>query len=339
MCFTGCKKKDVIIGENGSKNHSILVTTVGKSKIYLDEMMYYIFMNEYQLNQYDQVYQSYMGKSYWDTEYTKGVTMREFAKTSTLDNAVMYEILYDQARKEGYQLTTIEKKNVDQNVKQFMQVITKEQLKKTGLTEQTVRRIVEKLMLADRYRQDLIDALPIDDQSLTAKIDRKKYRQYNTECLFIATTKKDQKGKEVEVSEAKKASYKKKMEAVLQEAKAGKTFAEIAKADEMITTTEKNFVAGDQSASEEYQKAAMPLKNKEITDVVTTKEGYYVIRMKDNDSDESYQKACKEAITKEEEKQFNKKYEKMKQSYPVKVEEAVWKNVVMGKMTLTTKGK
>ena len=326
--ITGCSKK------GGSENSKKLAVTVGDSKIYLDEMMYYIFMNEYQLDQYDQMYKAYMGTSYWDMEYSEGVTMRDFAKTSTMDMAVQYEILYTEAKKAGYKLTKEEKDTIPTNVDQFMGVITEEQTKKTGLTKEVVEKILEKLMVTSRYIQDTIDKFDIDDEGIKAAVNKDELRQYNTEALYISTSTVDDKGQSKEFTKDEKADAKKKLEAVLEKAKGGDDFAKIVEGKEEIQNQQKNFVVGQGAVSEEYEKLAKGLKNDEVTDVVEAADGYYIIKMVNNNSDEAYQAQVEQKISEEEQKQFEAEYEKIKKDYKITINDEVWDGIVMGETTL-----
>jgi foldase protein PrsA len=94
MTFTtGCSKK--------SDPSNTLVVTVGDHKVFMDEVMYYIFNVEATGAYYDQSYQQYYGKSYWDME-AEGQTMRDKTKQYVMDTVVMYEILYEKALAEGF---------------------------------------------------------------------------------------------------------------------------------------------------------------------------------------------------------------------------------------------
>lgn len=327
---TGCNK----VKSGGSENSKKLTVTVGDSKVYLDEMMYYIFMNEYQLDQYDQMYKAYMGTSYWDMEYSEGVTMREYAKTSTMDMVVQYEILYAEAKKADYKLTDEEKETLPTNVEQFMGAITEEQLEKTGLTKEIAETVVEKLMVTSRYIQDMIDKFEIDDAAITATVDKEELRQYDTQALFIATSSLDEEGKSVALSDKEKSEAKKKLEAVLDKVKAGDEFDKIVEGQEEIQKQDNNFVVGKGTVSEEYEKLAKSLKNDEVTDIVETADGYYIIKMVNNNSDESYKTAVEEKISAEEQKQFEAEYAKLKETYKITINNEVWDKIVMGETTL-----
>lgn len=341
IVLTGCGKKadeakkgDTTTATDGSKNKEKLVLTVGDNKIHMDEMMYYIFMQEYQLAQTEQMYLAYMGQSYLDSEYSEGVTVRDMAKQSTMDAATTYEILYQEALKAKFELTEEELKECDTMTESFMSAITEEQLKLTGLNKELVRKIAEKLSLSMKYMDDTIQKFDIDDEGIKAGIKKEDYRQYNTEYLYVSTSKTDEAGNQIDPTAAEKKESKAKLAAVLDKAKAGEEFAKIVEADTSISTQPSNFVAGKNSVDPEYEKAALTLENNKLSKIVETSDGYYIIKMLDNNSEEAYNTACTEAITAEEQKQFTAKYEELLKNYKVEVNQKEWDPIVMGKTTI-----
>lgn len=325
---TGCSKK-----EDDNKVSKQLAVTVDDKKIYMDDMMYYIYLVELQGNQYDEMYKAYFGTGYWDTEYEEGVTIREKMKSYIMDTVVMNEILYDKAIAEKYELTDEEVKTTKENTATMLENVTEDQLKITGFTEDKLLDIQEKLAIAYRYQTDIIDAFDIDDAAITATISKEDNRQYNTEYMLFPTTTTDASGASVAMSDADKKTALKNATAALEKAKAGTAFADIIAKYDGSTTNPLNFVAGDQTADAAYETAALKLKNDEYSEIVETDAGYYVIKMTDNNSTESYDTAVSNAITTEETTQFNAAYEKMKADYKITVNEKVWDTIVLGNIT------
>lgn len=324
MFAAGCSKKTSSTGD--------LVVTINDEKLYMQDMMYFIFALESQGQTNAQYY-----PGYWDMEVSKGVTVRDQTKQSVMDAAVMWEILYLKAKDAKYSLTDDEKKTLKTNVDSVMTSLKdkKEQLELTGFTTENLTKALEKLQVAGKYYQSVIDGLNIKEDDVKATIDRDKYREYDTEYLLAATTKYEN-SKTVELSDKEKAAAKASIDKALTEAKAGKSFADIAKEDTTLTTSTLNFVKDDQKAPEEYQTAALKLKNDGITEsVVETSYGYFIIKMKDNNSSASYDTAVKDAVTKAQDDAFTTKYEnEIKKDYKITVNQKVWDKVVMGETTI-----
>lgn len=330
---TGCSKKD----EASTANQ--LVVTVGDQKVYLDEMMYYILTMESNANQYEQLYQQYYGTSYWDMEVEEGVTVRDQMKDYVMDTAVMYTILYNKAVTEGYTLTDEEKTTAETNAETLMSQIPEEQLKITGFTKESLIAVQEKLALGERYYNDLIEGFDIDDQAITDTISKEDNRQYNTEYLTVSTVSYDESYQQVALTDEEKAAAKEAITSALEKAKAGDAFADIATAlttdDVTVSNSTLNFVKDDGGTEAEYQEAAVKLDNDAIADgIIETDTAFYVIKMVDNNSTESYDTAVQEAITNAENDAFTTKYEEIKKEYTITENAEVWDNIVMGKTTI-----
>ncbi len=318
---TGCSKK-----ENPAE---ALAVTVGDNKIYLNEMMYYIYSME-------TLYTQYYGNSFWDMEYSEDQTMSEYVKQNIMDNAVMYDILYSKAVDADYTLTDEEKTQIESYSDQILSNISDEQLTITGFTKDSLSKVQEKISLAMKYHDELIEGYDIDDQAITDTINPDDYKQYDTEYLFVSTVTYDASYNTVELTEEEKASAKASLTAALDKVKAGEEFSEITEADDTITTNTLNFVYGDTSAAETaYQEAAIKLENDAYTtDIVETDSGYYIIKMVDNTSTESYDAAVEEAISAAEEEAFNADYEVIKEDNPYTINTKVWDPIVIGKTTI-----
>ena len=326
--ITGCSKK--------SDPAKSLVVTVGDNEIYLNEMMYYIFYVESTGAQYDAAYQQYTGQSYWDMEVTDGVTMREQAKQYVMDMAEMYEILYDKAVKAGLTLTDDEKTQAGNNADQILKNISKDQLKLTGFTKDTLTKIQEKVIVGGKYYQKIIDDAKLDYDGIKATIKKEDYRQYNTEYLFTPTKKLDANQKSVDLSEEEKAAAKSSLTAALEKVKSGEEFSKIVEGNDKLSTNTLNFTANDTTAAEQaYKDAAMKLADDAYTqDIVETDTGYYIIKMVNSNSTEAYDKAVNDATSKAEQDAFNAEYDKIKKDYKITINTEVWDPIVMGKTTL-----
>ena len=77
------------------------------------------------------------------------------------------------------------------------------------------------------------------------------------------------------------------------------------------------------------------MKNGTISQVFLDEEaGYYVfVKMIDNNSTASYQKACDSAVTSAQTEKYDKWYEELKGTYKINVNASVWNDVTIGTMT------
>src|SRR5690606_24719936 len=71
---------------------------------------------------------------------------------------------------------------------------------------------------------------------------------------------------------------------------------------------ESNFIPSDNYFSEDLKSTLLSMENGDITDVVEEDDGYYVFRMVNNNSSETYEKTVEDAIKEKEEEAFSKEY-------------------------------
>lgn len=321
---TGCSKK--------ANPTSSLVVTVGDKKVYLDEMMYYIYAVEAEGNYYDQMYQQYYNMSYWDTEFTEGITMRDQTKQYLIDTVVMYEVLHDKAIAAGYTLTDEEKTEAATNADSIMTSITTEQVKVTGFSKANLTKVQEKLILGEKYYDEIIKGLNLNADEITATVKKADYKEYSTEYLLVPTSSYDANGQVVELSDDEKATAKKTLTKALDKVKAGEEFSAIA--DDTIQTDSHSFIKGDENVETEYQDAAIKLANGEYTNsIVETEYGYYIIKMVDTEATTQYDEAVTTAISTAEQEGFDAAYNTLKEDYPFTVNAKVWDTIVLGNTT------
>ena len=82
-------------------------------------------------------------------------------------------------------------------------------------------------------------------------------------------------------------------------------------------------------------KKVKAMKNGTVSPVFyDEKAGYYVfVKMIDNNSTSSYQKACDDAVKSAQTEKYTEWLNKLKESYKIKVNASVWNNVEIGSMT------
>ncbi|HAB59760.1 MAG TPA: hypothetical protein DCE48_03455, partial [Lachnospiraceae bacterium] len=164
----GCSKKDSkeesSKTEDGTVDTGIkykkddVALTVDGEKLTMEEMLYYIYSYESQIDYMDQMYQYYFNTGYWDMEIEEGKTIRQDAKEQAMDTAIRYEVLYKEAIKKDYSLTDEEIAKIKENSAAVIEQMSEEQLALTGFTEEAVTAIQQKWAVTDKYYQDLIDS-------------------------------------------------------------------------------------------------------------------------------------------------------------------------------------
>ncbi len=146
---------------------STVVVTIDKEQIYLDEVLYHVTLSRMQ----GQLYASFVNDTdYMNRDYGDGRTIGEVMKQEAMDNAIRYELLYRQAIQEGYELTDAEITDSKDKTENILITIPQEDMKNTGLTQDKILYIQEKIALATRYYQDVYEGANLTDQDVYGQL-------------------------------------------------------------------------------------------------------------------------------------------------------------------------
>lgn len=349
--FAGCgkanapaKEEPKATGDSESENkaeseekwNEDTILKIGDALIRRDEMFYYIYQREEEGNEMEQIHQSAFGESYWDSEAEEGKTFREKVKEETLDAAIMYEIFYEKAKGVGYELSSEEKEKIKEDAKEGMEELTNQQIKIIGMTQERLEEIFEKISIATEYYQDFMDGLEINEDEATSQLIPEEHRQYDVEYIYAPTVTYDENYEPTPYSKKKKQAAHKKMQKLLNKAlKSDKDLEDLVpEDDDTLETSTIGFLKGDQMFGKSFEKEALKLKNGETADhLVEEADGYYIIRMVDDNSTEAYDSAVDAALDQARSEAFEQAFEKMKEDYVILVNEEVWEPLVIGEIT------
>jgi foldase protein PrsA len=162
------------------------------------------------------------------------------------------------------------------------------------------------------------------------------------EYLFISTQTTDEEGNKVTVDDAAKKSAYDKINAKYQEALNAKDWSQLIPEEEKELTYKKDyFLAKDASTSSEYGLSAdlktkiIAMENDQISDIFEDEKGYYVVRMINNNSSETYDSTIENAIKSAEEEAFQTEFmDNILPKYTYDIKERALRNLRMGSITL-----
>lgn len=315
--------------------------TQKKDTVYMKEAVYSIYQVENQYNQYSSIYQQLYGKTYWEMEDvdSKGRNGASAAKKQVMDSLKQREILYMEAQKRGYSLTAEEEKTAENNVADTMKNFTDKQKSLEGLDEKTLKSEFKKNALAEKFRQILIKESGVDEEALKATVNKKDYRQYTLQ--YYKVSNQETSGEETkEVSAEQKQTNLTNMQALQEKAKTAEDFTKLLDDNDKtgIQYQTENLIKKDLKDStflnKKLRKQIMKMDNGQISDIIEGDDGYYLIKMVNNDDSEAYDNQCQSVVNEEETKQFNARYAEFAPNYVTEVQ-SYWKGrVKLGSYTI-----
>lgn len=317
---------------------SKIVLTVDDKKYSLSDAGYYIYQGESEGNQMAMMYAQYMGKDYWNEEMDdEGNTGADMTAEGIISNLTKDAILYQEAVSKGYEATDEDIKAANEETSKMMENFSRKQKLITGLSEKEINNAILKKTIGERYRKDVITSLKVDYDKATKNIKEKDYKQYDFQYYHVKTKNQDDNGNETDMSDAEKSKLKTQMEKIAKKAKSEDFTKLIGEEEKTIEFNQDGQLLAKDAKDEnsgfdkKIDSTIMKMKKDEVSEVLEGEDGYYIIKLVDNTSKESYDNAIKEAKEKADNTAFEEEYSKnIEPNHTVSVNDEVWSGVKIG---------
>lgn len=326
-----------------------VVLKVNDTKLTMDDMMYPIYERESAYLPYDEMYQMYTGKSIWENNYmgsdrniTSTVTNAIGLKQEVIDTETEYEILYQEAKKAGKKLSADDKKEVQDEVAKALKGLSFTQKLRLNISKSKLTKRFELRKLADNYKKEQTKELDktVDEKAAIKDISKKDYREYKVQCYAFSNTSTDSDGNTKKLSDSEKSKLEKELQELYKKAADAKDFSKLLKDDSKsdIKFSDTSFTEKDgwsMVADKKLLKQIKSMKKDEISDIIKDEKSGYVlfVKMVDNNSNDSYKKACDSAITSAKNDAYDTWYQGILENYKVSTNSDVWDDVTIGSVT------
>jgi len=326
----------LVIGLLFDQFYERTIMTIDGKDYKMSDVAYYFYSVESTYNYYDQMFGG--GGAYWDMTFNEeeGTTVRDEAKDEAINNVLYNEILYKEAVAAGYELTDEEVTSVSDQVNTLLtSTLTSSQITKGKFTKSSLTDVLSKTTLVERFRTDKIDTFDIDDEAIKAGVNYDDYRQYDIETLFVSTQSTDEEGNTVEMTDEEKAAAYDKLNAYYETAKGTEDWSTLLPEDEEeVTYSDTNFLESGSTYSEDMEAMMMAMENGAVSEIYEAENGYYVVRMVDNNSSASYDAAVESAITDAENEAFTEYYTEVSANYDYTTNDSALNSMTMGNIIL-----
>lgn len=289
--LTGCGQDTKVVLTTGLKKNEVF--RISEKSCMLPEVMVYLTNMQ---NQYEAVY----GEEIWDAKGERK-SLEQEAKEQVLAELAQVKAMSLLAQEKGTQLDEKETERVEAAAREYFASLSETETAALGVDEKLIGQMYTEYALASKvYRQIVENVNPeiSDDEARTITV--------------LAIRLKDRKKAEAVLSEARKEEV---------------DFEALAEANSEDRIISYSFGKGEMDAA--IEKAAFDLGKDEISSIIETEEGFYVLKCIST-FDEAQTRANKEKILeKRRNEAFNSEYDTFVNSLVRQLNEELWESVAM----------
>jgi len=273
-------------------------------------------MNIYLTNMAN-AYEATFGEQIWSTS-AGNTTIEDAFKETVLAKVTRIKVLNLLAKEEKITLSGDEKKSLKKAAKAYMKTLSKNEKTELGADEELVFQMYSEYALAEKVYNSIVDEVNFE-------ISDDDARSITVEQIFIKTYHEDTHGRLTDYSEAAKAEAKERALAIREMAVTESDFESLCALYNEEDESTHTYRRGEMP--EAYENVAFSLEEGEISYVITTDDGYYIVKCIS-----TYERKAtaenKEAIINEaKRKAFEEKYNEFLPNVIANINEKEWENI------------
>ncbi len=288
--FSGCglMENTEIVFTTGLSGEQLF--KIGKSVCTLPEAMIYVM--DYQ-RQYEGVY----GVEMWEHDFG-GITFENYVKDTIVDQLASMKAITLLAGDYEVSLSNDEEEKVSQAAEDYYGALTEEQIEYMDLELKDVESL---------YR----------DHALSGKVYEEITKDVNTEVS-------DDEARIITVQQIRLDSDE-TAQSVKEQLDEGRDFAAVASSYSLDSQVTYTFGRGEHDAA--YEEAAFALENDQVSDVIETEDGYYILKCVNNFDQEATEDNKVTMVEKRRDELFESVYEKLVADTPSQFNSRLWEKV------------
>lgn len=317
-CMDSLKGSKVVLTTGFEKNEVFRIEDMSCT---LPEAMVYLINTK---NRYESVY----GREIWNVSLD-GVTLEENIKETVLAQLAQQKTMNLLARQNGVVLSEEEEARVMQAAETYFQSLSEEEKSTLQITVKDVEELYREYALARKVYQYII-------KDINPEISDDEARTITVQYIYFRTCILDGTGKKIEYSEEEKQKILRKAEEVRFQLK-----NEEADFEELILkysdSEEGTCSFGKGEKDQAFEDAAFNLETDEISDIVETPDGYYLIKCISTFNRTETDANKVKIVEKRREEVFGQEYEDFVAALTRNLNEDLWQSVSLaGTENITT---
>ena len=317
-CMDSLKGSKVVLTTGFEKNEVFRIEDMSCT---LPEAMVYLINTK---NRYESVY----GREIWNVSLD-GVTLEENIKETVLAQLAQQKTMNLLARQNGVALSEEEEARATQAAETYFQSLSEEEKSTLQITVKDVEELYREYALARKVYQYII-------KDINPEISDDEARTITVQYIYFRTCILDGTGKKIEYSEEEKQEILRKAEEVRFQLK-----NEEADFEELILkysdSEEGTCSFGKGEKDQAFEDAAFNLETDEISDIVETPDGYYLIKCISTFNRTETDANKVKIVEKRREEVFGQEYEDFVAALTRNLNEDLWQSVSLaGTENITT---
>lgn len=319
LLVTGCQRSGETTGEAAEEPTVVLTSGFARNEVFKIEsmsgtlpeiMVYLVNMQE----QYESVY----GKEIWQRDLN-GTTLAESVKDTVLANLAQVKAMNLLAQKHNVTLDEMEKQFAKEAAKEYYESLNETEIAVMQVDEELLAQMYEEYALANKVYEYII-------KDINPEISDDEARTITVDYILIKTYTTDGTGAKIEYSEEDKQEARDLAEDILRQAKEeGSDFKELVlKYSEGDKGT---YSFGKGETEEGFEQAAFNLATGEISNLVETLSGFYIIKcLSTFDKDQTSANKVK-IVEEKREEVFGEEYDAFAQGLTRDINEKLWESI------------
>lgn len=301
---------------NDNTNINKTAISINDDKITVGELNFYVVSAKSYFNYYEAKY-TQSGYDLWSSQYNEEMTVADYVKNVSIENATKDFILAKEALANGITLTEDEIAAYKEDLTATLEELTEEEKETYSISKQTLEPIYERKALADKYYDTIMKEASIDEEALVKDVKLADYHQYNYEYLEFPFGTSEAGDVENYISEKDKKKAYDTMTQIHDSLNENSDLKAIAAEKLVVNYNTTTTLMGDGTLTKEFENALIPLKVNEFSQTFETEQGYYIVRKLGDTSKMAYLDAKNAIVETAKNDAFNTVYTKLLENYTI----------------------
>ena len=316
LCLLLCLLLTVCTGCGAGETKLVLTTGLASDEVFRiesiscfkPEMMVYLTNMQ---NQYEAVY----GQELWNTQ-VDGESLESKVKENALAKMAQVKTMNLMAKEMGITLDTQEEKQIERVGDIYYDSLNPTEIEAMGVERKTIYSLYREYLIAEKVYKDII-------KDINPEVSDDEARNITIDYILIKTYAQDGTGKKIEYDENSRMDAYRRAQEVRDRAASGEDF------DALIIEYNEDSVSTKSLGTSDLDDGALEntlfaMANDEISDVLTTDEGYIVVKLLSTYDLEETDLNKLNIVEQQREETFGKEYDEFVTKLTRKLNDTLW---------------